>query len=53
MPRRTTIGTMPVSHATANFHVSSSNQGGTIVTDPPVVAMTDPQPGALANPRVA
>jgi hypothetical protein len=40
-------------YATANFHVSSSTRGGTIVTDPPLVAQTDPQPGTLANPHLA
>jgi autotransporter passenger strand-loop-strand repeat protein len=40
-------------YVTGNFHVSSRGQGGTIVSDPPVLAQTDPQPGTLANPRNA
>jgi autotransporter passenger strand-loop-strand repeat protein len=40
-------------YSTGNFHVSSGTGGGTVVTDPPVVAQTDPQPGALVNPHQA
>jgi autotransporter passenger strand-loop-strand repeat protein len=38
-------------YSTANFHVSSSTAGGTIVTDPPVVTQTDLQPEGLVNPH--
>jgi hypothetical protein len=36
-------------YSTLNFHVSSSTQGGTIVTDPPLVAQTDPSPLTLPH----
>ena len=31
-------------YSTLNFHVSSSSQGGTIITDPPLASQTDPAP---------
>jgi autotransporter passenger strand-loop-strand repeat protein len=37
-------------YATANFNVSSGTQGGTVVTDPPLAAQTDPAPQMLAKP---
>jgi hypothetical protein len=36
-------------YSTANFHVTSGIAGGTIVTDPPVLA----QPNTLVNPQHA
>ena len=38
-------------YSTANFHVSSGGQGGTIVTDPPVVAQSDQQSTSLVSPN--
>ena len=40
-------------YSTLNFHVSSGTGGGTIVSDPPVLAQTDPQVAALVNPHRA
>ena len=40
-------------YVTGNFHVSSGTGGGTVVSDPPVLAQTDPQPGTLVNPHQA
>ena len=40
-------------YATGNFHVSSATGGGTLVSDPPTLARTDPQPGTLVNPQHA
>jgi hypothetical protein len=40
-------------YSTANFHVSAGSAGGTVVTDPPVLAQTDAQPGILVNPYQA
>jgi hypothetical protein len=40
-------------YVTANFHVSSGTAGGTVVSDPPVVAQTDSQPSMLANTHLA
>jgi hypothetical protein len=38
-------------YATGNFHVSSGTGGGTVVSDPPIIAQTDPQPATLVNPH--
>jgi len=40
-------------YVTGNFHVSSGTGGGTVVSDPPVLAQTDPPPGTLVNPHQA
>lgn len=40
-------------YVTGNFHVASSTGGGTVVSDPPVLAQTDPPPGTLVNPHQA
>ena len=38
-------------YMTANFHVSNDSHGGTFVSDPPVLAQTDPGPTTIANPH--
>jgi autotransporter passenger strand-loop-strand repeat protein len=40
-------------YSTANFHVSSGTQGGTIVSDPPVVTQSDQQSTGLVSPKPA
>ena len=40
-------------YVAGNFHIQSDGLGGTLVTDLPVVANTDPNPLTLLNPQHA
>jgi hypothetical protein len=38
-------------YAAGNFHLATDGNGGTLVTDPPVMAATDPNPIGLVAPH--
>jgi hypothetical protein len=41
----------PYDRFSANFHLSNDGHGGTLVSDPPVPAHSEPAPAAIASPH--